>query len=348
MTALSRTDTRKIHLLEAQPARKLQVGLGGIWLIDSALQLQPFMFGRSFVTQVIAPNEVDQPTVIAAPIRLVVHLMEPRVALFNLFAITIQVLIGVGLMYRRTVKAALLTSFAWSLGVWWIGEGLGGLLTGHASPLTGAPGAALLYVLVGLIAWPRPNRGTGTAGVGGILGERGARTAWALLWLGSAALWLLPANRADAAVHNAIANAPSGARWLASIQATVAATAVGHGLAIALGAAGVSAAVGVAVLFARGEKTALVLSIAIGLVWFVVGQGMGGILTGSGTDPGTGPLIILFSIAIYSLPRTEQRWPGATAKSPDGPRPRPSSRRDGAEARPDPSEVPLATAGAGT
>ena len=34
-------------------------------------------------------------------------------------------------------------------------EALGGLLIGTASPLTGAPGAALLYVLAGLIAWPR-------------------------------------------------------------------------------------------------------------------------------------------------------------------------------------------------
>jgi hypothetical protein len=53
-------------------------------------------------------------------------------------------LIGPGLIYRPTVKVALLASFGWSLGVWWIGEGLGGLSTGTASPLTGAPGAALL------------------------------------------------------------------------------------------------------------------------------------------------------------------------------------------------------------
>ncbi len=292
--------------LKTEASRKLQLALGVIWLIDGALQLQPFMFGRSFVTQIIVPNEVDQPRVIAASIRLIAHVIEPRVALFNLLAITIQLLIGVGLMYRPTVKAALLTSFGWSLGVWWMGEGLGGLLTGHASPLTGAPGAALLYLLVGLIAWPRDDSLTATTEGGGVLGVRAARGAWTLLWLGSAALWLLPVNRAGAAVHDAIANAPSGARWLTSIQATFAAAASGHGLTIAVTAAGLSAGIGVAVLFARGAKPALVLSTAIGLVWFVVGQGMGGILTGSGTDPGTGPLIILLSIAIYSLPRTEQ------------------------------------------
>jgi hypothetical protein len=41
--------------------RKLQIALGLIWLIDGALQLQPFMFGRAFVTRIIAPNETAQP-----------------------------------------------------------------------------------------------------------------------------------------------------------------------------------------------------------------------------------------------------------------------------------------------
>jgi hypothetical protein len=248
---------------------------------------------------------MDQPGFVAAPIKLIAHLIEPRVALFNLLAVTIQVLIGIGLIYRKTVKTALLTSFAWALGVWWIGEGLGGLFTGTASPLTGAPGAALLYVLAGLIAWPRraPQQFERTA-PGGLLGERGARTAWGLLWLGSAALWLLPANRADATVHDAVVNAPSGARWLSSLHSTVAAAAAGHGLEIAVGAASLSAAVGFAVLLGRQAKPSLALAMAIALVYLVIGQGIGGILTGSGTDPGTGPLIILLAITIYPLHRT--------------------------------------------
>ena len=297
MTEHSLPITRTIPRIKADAARKLQIALGVIWLIDGALQLQPFMFRRSFVTQIIIPTEAGQPSVIAAPIRVAAHLIEPRVALFNLFAVTIQVLIGLGLMYRPTVKPALLTSFGWALGVWWIGEGLGGLFTGNGSPLTGAPGAALLYVLAGLIVWPRARSRTGAPCVGGVLGERGARCAWALFWLGSAALWLLPANRADAAVHDAIANAPSGARWLTSIQATVAPAATGRGLAIALIAAGLSATIGVAVLCARWAKPTLVLSIAIGLICFIIGQGMGGIFTGSGTEGGSPSTAAIFSSA---------------------------------------------------
>jgi hypothetical protein len=292
--------------LEVGATRKLQVALGLIWLVDGALQVQPFMFRRSFVTQIIAPNEVGQPGVIATPIRFMAHLIEPRVMWFNLLAVTVQVLIGLGLIYRPTVKAALLTSFGWALSVWWMGEGLGGLFTGHSSPLTGAPGAALLYVFAGLIAWPRDEPQTGTAAAGGIFGERGALVAWALLWLGSSALWLLPANRSGTSVHDAIASAPSGAHWLTNIQSTAAAATTGRGLAIALGAAVLSAALGLIVLLTRRAKLALALATAIGLVCFLVGQGMGGILTGSGTDPGTGPLLILLAFAIYPLHRSAQ------------------------------------------
>jgi hypothetical protein len=300
---------RSITRLTSTPtfgaARKLQIALGLIWLTDGALQLQPFMFGRSFVTQVIAPNEVGQPGFVADPISLVAHLIEPRVVLFNWFAATIQLLIGLGLIYRPTVKAALLTSFGWAVGVWWIGEGLGGLFTGASSPLTGAPGAALLYVLAGLIVWPRTGSHTSRIDPGGLLGERGARGAWALLWIGSAALWLLPANRTGAAVHDAIANAPSGARWLSSIHSTLAAVTAGHGMAIAVGAAVLSAAIGVAGLLGRCATLALASSTAIALVYMIIGQGVGGVLTGSGTDPGTGPLLILLAISIYALHRSE-------------------------------------------
>lgn len=276
--------------------RQLQVALGLIWLMDAALQLQPFMFRRSFVSQIIAPNELGQPGFVAGPIRLAAHLIDPRVAWFNVLVITVQALIGVGLLYRPTVKAALVTSFGWAIGVWWIGEGLGGLLTGTASPLTGAPGAALLYVFAGLLAWPVDRRA-------GMNVTRGARIAWCLLWLGFSALWLLPANRAGGGVTDAITNAPSGAGWLSSIHSTLAADASGHGLAIAVVAASLSAAVGLAVLAGRGARAALVVSVALALVYWVIGQGLGGVLTGSGTDPNSGPLLILLAISIYPIHR---------------------------------------------
>lgn len=275
--------------------RGLRLALGLIWLADGVLQLQSFMFTRSFVTQIIAPNAVDQPRFVAWPVALAEHLIEPRVALFNASAATIQILIGLGLLYRPTVRMALLSSFAWALGVWWIGEGLGGLFTGAASPLTGAPGAALLYVFAGLILWPGNGRLRARRPVRGML------VAWSVLWLGLAALWLLPANRAADAVRDQIASAPSGAGWLSSIQSTVAAATAGHGLVIAIAAAGLSAAIGLAVFLNRWATHSLALALVFALIYFAVGQGMGGILTGSGTDPGTGPLLVWLALAIYAI-----------------------------------------------
>jgi len=52
----------------ARLARLAQVVLGVIWLIDGALQFQPYMFAKTFITGVILPNAQGQPGVIADPI----------------------------------------------------------------------------------------------------------------------------------------------------------------------------------------------------------------------------------------------------------------------------------------
>jgi hypothetical protein len=48
-------------------ARDVQISLGALWLLDAALQLQPFMFTADFARQVLAPSGQDQPTWIAPP-----------------------------------------------------------------------------------------------------------------------------------------------------------------------------------------------------------------------------------------------------------------------------------------
>ncbi|HEY3828509.1 MAG TPA: hypothetical protein VGL57_04875 [Solirubrobacteraceae bacterium] len=285
---------------QAPPLRTLQVVLGFIWLLDGALQYQSFMFHKTFVTQIIEPNSVGQPGIIAHPILWMGHLVEPRVAIFNGFAATIEVLIGLGLIYRPTVRTALLTSFAWAGGIWLFGEGLGGLATGNAAPLTGAPGAALLYVIIGLILWPRSNSQT-TGLNGGLLGVRGARIAWAALWLLAAGLWLVPVNRGASATHDAIAEAPSGAAWLTSIEHSGAKAAAGGGVAIAMVLALASLAIAIAVALDWHPRPFLAAACCISVAYWVGGEGLGGIFTGSGTDPGAGPLFLLLAATLYGI-----------------------------------------------
>ena len=59
-------------------------------------------------------------------------------------------------------------------------------------------------------------------------------------------------------------------------------------------------------LLDRWTQPLLALSVVIAMVYFVVGQGMGGVLTGSGTDPGTGPLLILLAASVYPFHRSRQ------------------------------------------
>ena len=140
-------------------ARHIQVGLGMVWLLDGLLQLQPKMFGSGFADMVIMPSAQGQPGVVSSAITHVAHLMSVQPALVNALFAGVQLLIGAGLLIRETVKPALVVSFVWALGVWTLGEGFGMLLTGHASPLSGAPGAALLYAVIGLLVWPRVRSG---------------------------------------------------------------------------------------------------------------------------------------------------------------------------------------------
>jgi hypothetical protein len=205
-------------------SRRLQTALGLLWLLDGALQFQPFMYSRGFVRALLA-DASGQPPWFASSIKWGADLAQANLTLWNtLFALT-QVFIGLGLLHRRIVRVALMGSLAWAFIVWWFGEAFGMLLTNAPSPLAGAPGPVLLYAIVALMAWP-------TDRPAGLLGVRGARTAWATLWVLMAWMWLLGSNSSEDAIRRAIEAAPSGAGWLTALQAGVASATSGNGLPI--------------------------------------------------------------------------------------------------------------------
>ena len=146
---------RTADLESAGVRRGLQIALGLAWLTDAALQFQPYMFGRAFVSQMLVPASSGNPAVLASPALWASRLIGRDVPAWNTAFALIQLAIAAGLLWRPAVKAALAGSIAWSLAVWWLGEGLGGVLTGTASPVTGAPGAVILYALIAVLAWPR-------------------------------------------------------------------------------------------------------------------------------------------------------------------------------------------------
>ncbi len=298
--------------------RQVQVALGALWLLDGLLQLQPPMFTSAFVTQILDPVAQGQPPLIGHSITAMASFIAPHIAAWNLVFALVQLALGLGFLWRRTVRPAIVASLAWSLLVWWFAEGLGGLLTGGATPVTGAPGAVLLYALIALIAWPRgagPSSATNAAGQG-LLGDRGTRAVWVVLWVTGAVLILLPPNRGRGAIASTIAAAAAGEpQWLRGLQLPVAHLLAGQGAALALGLGVLQLAIGLGVLLRSARHLALGAGALLAVAFWVLGQSLGGILTGAGTDPNTGPLLVLLGATLVGpVPLRPRAWLGRRAR----------------------------------
>jgi len=295
-------------LRRARPTRRgIQVALGVIWLIDGVLQFQAFMYSHAFITSVLEAQAPGQPAFIGDPIMTFARFYSHDQALWNTLAGEIQCAIGLGLITsRRTVRPALAVSFVWAFIVWWFGEGFGPLFNGApTSPLMGAPGAVLIYGLIGALVWPRRDCAGGAAVDGGLLGRRGGRLVWSALWLEAAVLWFLNVNDSRTAIHDQIAGMASGSpSWLAGAQSSVASSAQGHGVLIAavLGIASIVIALGAWAPrpLALG---AFALGAALALAYWVFGQSLGGpFWAGAATDVNSGPLFALLAVTVVAQP----------------------------------------------
>ncbi len=300
---------RDFRLVRTQ--RVLQIVLGLFWLLDAGLQFQPFMFSSNFTTTYLLNNAQNQPDVIRWIITNVGNFVGPHVAVWNTFFALIQVAIGLGLLFRRTVRPALVVSFFWAFGVWFFGEGLGLIFTGSASALTGAPGSVFLYGLIGLMAWPRsapaeegeetePSVGLASSAAGQGIGRAVTPSlVWCGYWSLAAVLFLLPDNRTPTSVSSAITGMSSGepstySHFLNSFGNHFGSGGVGTTWLLAIG----SLVIGFGPLVFRRPTPFLAAGGLLATFFWVSGQGLGGIFTGSGTDPNTGPLIVLLALAM--------------------------------------------------
>lgn len=288
-----------------RPRRLLQVALGLVWLLDAALQYQPYMFTSDFPMDVIGKTAQDNPGWVAQPVTWAAHLMAHHIVVSNGLFATIQLAIAVGLLYRRTARLALASSVVWALLLWWLGEGLGGVLAGPVSPLAGAPGAAVLYVVVAALVWPRkaavqPGQSVATASP---LGNVGARLGWLALWGSLAFEALRPAVRSPSALHDLVVGGADGEpAWVRAIDNGVGGVLAHHGTAASLVLAVLFAVVAVGVILPRLLRPVLLLAVLLSALIWVVGEDFGAIATGQGTDPNTGPLLALLAATFW--PRT--------------------------------------------
>ncbi|HUC56504.1 MAG TPA: hypothetical protein VMA95_03825 [Streptosporangiaceae bacterium] len=282
--------------------RSLQLGLAAIWLLDAVLQYQSFMYSKGFA-QMIGGTAAGNPHVIASPITWNANLVQHHLVLLNTIFATIQLAIGIGIAFRPTLKVALAGSVLWSLGVWWFGEGLGGILNGGASPLNGAPGAVLIYALIAVLLWPADRDPSAPFIAGRAAGTNVARAVWAVFWAAQIYFTLQSSNLTATGLRDMIGGMASGEpSWLAAIQNHVASAIGSNGIAVSVALAVVLAVIAAGVFLpARVLKIVIIGTVVLAALIWVIAQAFGGILTGGGTDPNSGPLLALFALLYWPL-----------------------------------------------
>jgi len=302
-------------------ANALRRALGVLWLADALVKIL-IPFGDR------AADQAYEQIMMAMASPLGMQRLIAREA--NLFAAhpflwwlpaVVELCIGMWLVTRPASRRALAASAAWALVVWVAGEGLGGLWGGVSSVLTGYPGAALLYAVAAAVLFPgrRPREDAATAAEAGAIGPW-SRVAWLALWLGAAFFTALPQTGSGGLVFmlsTGESEAPgplrsldaSELRWL-----TVGHTAIlGIGLAVACLAVGFGVFLGAGFGVFLGALPRLFLSLAalIALAGWAAIQNLGGILTGSTTDVGTGPVLILLALTFWPVgPWARSQRPG--------------------------------------
>jgi hypothetical protein len=317
--------SRRGSLLSARPritTRGIQVALGAIWMLDGLFQFKSFMYTHGIVSEVFAPAAAKQWSIVGGPMKTFDSFYGRDLTLWNTLSGELQVAIGLGLMLgRKTVKPALLVSFGWALVVWWFGEGFGGLTSNTLpSPLMGAPGAVILYALIGLLVWPTSSEAGTSPAATGPLGDRGGLYAWSGLWGLSAGLWLVNVNRAQDATHEMIkAMAATSPHWLATFQSSIGGHTQAHGTTIAIVLAIVSVAVAVGV-WTPLRWPALAIGIVLSLAYWVLGQDLGGpFWTEGATDFNAGPLFVLLAVALFPIAQLASPEPRVAATEPAPP-----------------------------
>ncbi len=286
------------HLDSGLPAKKsalwnyLRIVLGSLWLLDGILQIQPEMsFG--FAPFVLIPALKSLPGVVQPLAQPIILAWTSNQSLMDAISAVFQVFLGIGFLTmrsRKIVSAIAIFSFAWAIAIWIFGESFGSPGVGM-SILTGFPGAALLYAAASIIIAFNFTQKAEISILRYIL---------ASLFLVSAILQAVPANGYWNAGSIASVTGPYAfifePRALSYILYNIAVTLSNNNvpwnlmLTISLLAIGS--------LFLFRPKAASIASIFLSALIWVVGQDFG-VFGGYGTDPNTGLVLVLLSIAMY-------------------------------------------------
>jgi len=289
----------------------LVIGFGNLWLFDGFLQAQPKM-AIGLPSLVIEPTAASSPSWVQHVVNWAGTTWSYHPVQAGAAAVWIQV--GLGIWLVAAPRGALsrlagLASACWGLVVWVFGESFGGIFAPGLTWLTGAPGAAALYLAAGVLialpesAWRSPRLGRLTlAGLGLFLAGMAVLQAWPGrgFWQGGSAGQ--PGILAGMAQSMSLTPQPGFlSAWLSAFGGFAQA----HGPGVNLVAAGVLALTGAAFLSGRPRlvRPALAVFAVACLADWVLIQDLG-FLGGLGTDPNSMiPFILLAGAGYLALTR---------------------------------------------
>jgi hypothetical protein len=297
--------------------RTFRLVLATVWLTDAVLQIQPFMFtrGSNGLGGMLHGMASGNPGFVARTITWNASIVAHEPVVTNALFALIQFVIAFGIVYPRTVRPALALSMVWALGVWWFGEGAGGVFLGASTPFGGGPGGVLYYAVLAVLLWPRQGSEEPFVAARAV-GVRTARLIWVGVWGLLAVLTVVGSGRSPKALHDLVTHVEGGQPgWLTHIDRVSAPFLLHHGTTTATLLAAVCVVAGASIYLAPGflRLMIVVVCVAFAAIWIAV-ENLGGILAGGATDPNSGPLVILLAL-LY--------WP---SRSPVGPSRRTDAR----------------------
>jgi hypothetical protein len=317
--------------------KTLKLILGALWLIDGILQVLPQMWTMNMVNGVMKPMLQGQPGLLEPALQLIVQETTIHLMAVNALIAVVQILLGLGflLLSDRWVKDLVVASFVWALIVWFGGEGLSMLLTGTSSILSGAPGAVLLYPLLGLAVWPRKETALDSNEAGsrhhdeGLLSRGGLRWVLAGFWIFAALLQLQPYWWQSGQISGAIGGlvGQGGLNgWLVDPVLTHLAhvtAPIEIPLNIALIVVFLVIGLGLAVPGDKHLPPFLLASLIVSLVVWYCTQAFGMILSGMATDFNSGLLLVVIALACWPTVQVMhaqgvQQREGQSAKRTEG------------------------------
>lgn len=290
--------------------------LGGLWLLDGFLKLQPSLWTVRMVagtTQSVAGTAVDRLPWLTNLLVWASQIEARHVVLLTSVVAGIELVLGLLLITGWWLRAALTLSCLWALAIWAVGEGFGGLSTGSALMLTGAPGAALLYAVLALMVFPRRGSGASTepASAGGwLVSRKGLHFANAGLWFLAALLQLQPSVSGSLGIWRLYAGTgmmgggilDGQPRPIAASLSWFVSFALEHSLSLVLTMVIVQWLIGIGILVTR-RASAVYVVIAVGAAWSLLlwwlGGAFGSLFSGLATDVGAAPVSILLLLTLW-------------------------------------------------